>query len=107
MYEILKKDTRGSFRNRSQQEIDLATTMFQMPHSMGGYDMTPNVITHISVKVVMGSHFLGFIGSLLSSEQQLWFPNQNVQDPDESGKCFNSPPFVRDKVVRKYSVFPM
>ncbi len=27
------------------------------------------------------SRFLGFVGSLSSSEQQLWFPNQNVQDP--------------------------
>ncbi len=26
--------------------------------------------------------FLVFVGSLSSSEQQFWFPNQNVQDPD-------------------------
>jgi hypothetical protein len=48
---------------------------------MGGYGMTPNVIVQISAKVTMTAHFLGFVGSLSSSEQQLWFPNQNVQDP--------------------------
>ena len=52
-----------------------------MPHSMGGYGMTPNVIAQISAKVAMAARFLGFVGSLSSSEQQLWFPNQNVQDP--------------------------
>jgi hypothetical protein len=56
--------------------------MLQIPHSMGGYGMTPNVIAQISAKVAMGARFLGFLGSLSSSEQQLWFPNQNVQDPD-------------------------
>jgi hypothetical protein len=55
--------------------------MIQMTHSMGGLGMTPNVIAQISAKVVMVSRFLGFVGSLSSSEQQLWFPNQNVQDP--------------------------
>ena len=30
----------------------------------------------------MSSRFIGFVGSLSSSEQQLWFPNQNVEDPD-------------------------
>jgi hypothetical protein len=30
----------------------------------------------------MATRFLGFVSSLSSSEQQLWFPNQNVQDPD-------------------------
>jgi hypothetical protein len=52
-----------------------------MPHSMGGFGMTPNVIAQISAKVVMTTRFLDFVGSLSSSEQQLWFPNQNVQDP--------------------------
>ena len=41
-----------------------------------------NVIAQMSAKVVMASRFLGFVCSLSSSEQQLWFPNQNVQDPD-------------------------
>jgi hypothetical protein len=52
-----------------------------MPHSMGGFGMTPKVIAQISAKVAMASRFLGFVGSLSSSEQQLWFPNQNVQAP--------------------------
>ncbi len=30
----------------------------------------------------MVARFLGFVGSLSSAEQQSWFPNQNVQDPD-------------------------
>ena len=47
VYEILQKDTRGSFRYWSQQDIDLTTTMFQVPHGMGGYVMTPNVIPQI------------------------------------------------------------
>ena len=49
---------------------------------MGGYGMTPNVIAQISAKVAMSSRFLGFVGSLSSAEQKLWFPNQNVEDPD-------------------------
>ena len=56
--------------------------MIQIPHDTGGYGMTPNVIVHTSPKVSMASRFIGFVGSLSSSEQQLWFPNQNVQDPD-------------------------
>jgi hypothetical protein len=56
--------------------------MLQMPHDMGGYGMNPNDIAQISSKVAMSSRFLGFVGSLSSAEQKLWFPNQNVQDPD-------------------------
>ncbi len=48
---------------------------------MGGFGMTPNVIAQISSKVTMTARFLGFVDSLSSSEQQLWFPNQIVQDP--------------------------
>jgi hypothetical protein len=81
-HEILQKGTRGAFRNWSQQDIDLATTKLQTPHGMGGYGMTPNVIAQRSAKVVMTGRFLGFVGSLSSVEQQLWFPNQNVQCPD-------------------------
>jgi hypothetical protein len=68
VYEILQKGTRGSFRKWSQQDIDLAITMLQMTHSMGGFGMTPNVIAQISVKVVMTDRFLGFVDSLSSSE---------------------------------------
>jgi hypothetical protein len=55
--------------------------MVQIPHSMGGFGMTPNVIAQISTKVSMTARFLGFVGSPSPSEQQLWFPNQNVEDP--------------------------
>jgi hypothetical protein len=44
--------------------------MIQIPHSMGGFDMTPNVMAQISAKVAMVSRFLGFVASLSSSEQQ-------------------------------------
>ena len=50
-------------------------------HGMGGYGLTPNVITQISTKVPMTSHFLCFVDSMSSPEQKIGFPNQNVQDP--------------------------
>jgi hypothetical protein len=55
--------------------------MLQIRHRMGGYGMTPNIIAQTSAKVVMTVCFLVFVGSLSSSEQQLWFPHQNVEDP--------------------------
>ena len=55
--------------------------MIQMPHGMGGYGMTPNAIAQISAKVAMASRFLGIVGSLPPSEQTIWLPHQNVQDP--------------------------
>jgi hypothetical protein len=69
----MQKGTRVSFRKWPQQDIDLAITVLHMSHSMGGFGMTPNVITQISAKVSMTTRFLGFVGSLSSSEQQLWF----------------------------------
>ncbi len=69
----MQKGTRGSFRKWPQQDIDLAITMLHMPHSMGVFGMTPNVIAQISSKVAMTTRFLVFVGSLSSSEQQLWF----------------------------------
>ncbi len=62
-YEILEKDTWGSLCKWSQQDLHLVTTILEMTHGMAGYGMTPNVITHISSKVVMVSHFLVFVGS--------------------------------------------
>ena len=56
--------------------------MIQMTHVIGGYGMTPNAIAQISAKVVMASHFLGLVDSMTPSEQTLWFPHQNVQDPN-------------------------
>ena len=61
-----------------QQDV----TMFQKPHVMGGYGMTPNTIAQISDKVVMTSRILGLFDSLPPDEQNLWFPNQVVHDPD-------------------------
>jgi hypothetical protein len=49
-YEILQKGTRGSFRKWPQQDIDLAITMLQMPQSMGGFGMAPNVIAQYPPK---------------------------------------------------------
>jgi hypothetical protein len=80
-----KKRMRSCKKVRGVHLYDLGTTIFQMAcmtHRMGGYDVTPNVTTQISVKVVMTTRFLDFVGSLSSSEEQLWFPNQNVKDPD-------------------------
>ena len=53
-----------------------------MTHDRGGYGMTPNAIAQMSAKVAMASRFLGMVGSLPPSEQSLWFPHQNVQDPN-------------------------
>ncbi len=49
---------------------------------MGGYGMTPNVVTQLSSKLTISTRYIVIGGSLSSSEQQLWFPNQIVQDPD-------------------------
>ena len=48
-------------------QIDLATTI---------------VIAGTSTKVVMTYRFLGWVGNFPPPEKWLWFPNQNVQDPD-------------------------
>ncbi len=52
--DILKKCTRGSFQLWGKGDHDLAVTIIH----------------------------LGFVGSLPLDEQQLWFPNQQVHDPD-------------------------
>ena len=69
---ILRKGTRGLYQHWSPHDIDLDTVMIQMTHVMGGYRMTSNVITQISVKVAMASRFLGIVGSLSPSEQTIW-----------------------------------
>ncbi len=68
---ILKKGTRNSFHLWLKQDYDLAVTMLQMPHALGGFGLTPNVIVQTSAKVVMTARFLGLVGSLPSDEQQL------------------------------------
>jgi hypothetical protein len=79
---ILKKGTRGSFHLWSKDDYDLVVTVIQKPHVLGDFGMTPNVITQTSVKVILTSRFLGFVGSLSLEKQKLWFPNQVVHDPD-------------------------
>jgi hypothetical protein len=56
---ILKKGTRGSFHLWVKNDYDLTMTMLQKPHALGGFGLTPNVITQTSVKVVLASRFLG------------------------------------------------
>ena len=41
---ILRKGTRGSFRQWDKNDYDLAVTRLQMPHTDGGFDFTPNTI---------------------------------------------------------------
>jgi hypothetical protein len=50
--------------------------------NLGGFGLTPNVITQTSVKVAMASRFLGMVGSLPLDEQSLWLPNQQGHVPD-------------------------
>jgi hypothetical protein len=79
---ILKKGTRSSFQLWGKDDHDLAVTILQKPHALGGFGLTPNVIAQTSAKVAMASRFLGLVGSLPLEEQQLWLPNQQAHDPD-------------------------
>ena len=55
---ILQKGTRGSFHHWGQDDYDLAVTRLQMPHALGCFGLTPNVLEQISAKVAMASPFL-------------------------------------------------
>jgi hypothetical protein len=55
---IIKKGTRGSFHQWVKDDYDLAVTVLQKPHALGGFGLTPNVIAQTSVKVAMASRFL-------------------------------------------------
>jgi hypothetical protein len=59
----------------------MAVTMLQMPHAMGGFGLTPNVLAQSTAKASMGARFLGFVRSLPLDEQKMWLPNQSAQDP--------------------------
>ena len=59
----------------------LAVTMLQMPHVMGGFGLTPNVLAKSTAKVAMASRFVGFVGSLPPEEQTIRLPNQLAHDP--------------------------
>ena len=56
---ILKRGTRGSFRQWDKNDYDLAVTRLQMPHTNVGFDLTPNTISQTSATVDMASRFLG------------------------------------------------
>jgi hypothetical protein len=79
---ILQRGTRGSFHHWVRDDYDLAVTMLQKPHALGGFGLTPNVLAQISAKVAMASRFLKLVGSLPLEEQKLWLPNQLAHDPD-------------------------
>ena len=79
---ILQKGTRGYFHHWSRDDYDLAVTMLQMPHALGGFGLTPIVLIQISAKVAVTSRFLKLVGSLPLEEQKLWLPNQLAHDPD-------------------------
>jgi hypothetical protein len=64
-----------------KQDYDMAVTSLQMPHAMGGFGLTPNVLSQSTAKVRMSSRFVGLVGSLPPDEQQIWLPNQLVHDP--------------------------
>ncbi len=51
--EILRKGTWGSFRQSDKNDYDLTVTRLQMPHTDGGFGLTPNVIVQTSAKVDM------------------------------------------------------
>ena len=53
-----------------------------MPHTDGGFGLTPNTIAQTSAKVDMTTRFLGLVGSLSADKQNFWIPNQEVHDPD-------------------------
>ena len=78
---ILKKGTRNSFHNWPKQDYDMAVTMLQMSHAMGGFGLTPNVLAQSAAKVAMASRFSGFVGSLPPEEKKIWLPNQFAHDP--------------------------
>ncbi len=50
---ILKKGTRNSFVHCHQQDYDMTVTRLQMPHAMGGFGLTPNVLAQSTTKVAM------------------------------------------------------
>jgi hypothetical protein len=79
---ILRKCTRGSFRQWDKNDYDLAVTRLQMPHADGRFGLTPNTIAQTFAKVAMASRFLGLVRSLSPDEQNLWLLNQVVHNPD-------------------------
>jgi hypothetical protein len=79
---ILKKGTRDSFQLWGKDDHDLVVTIIQKTHTLGGFGLTPNVISQTSVRVAMSSRFLVLVESLPLDEQQLRISNQQAHDPD-------------------------
>ena len=52
-----------------------------MPHALGDFGLTPNVLAQSTAKVAMASRFLGLVGSVPPDEQLLCLPNQLAHDP--------------------------
>ena len=48
---ILQKGTQGSFHHWVEDDYELAVTMLQKPHALGGFGLTPNVLAQMAVKV--------------------------------------------------------
>ena len=78
---ILKKGTRNSYHLWPKQDYDMTVTILQIPYTMGGFGLTPNVLAQSTAKVAMASRFLGFVGTLPPDEQTIWLPNQQAHDP--------------------------
>ena len=85
------KVLRGSFRQWDKSDYDLAVTMLQNPHVLGGYGMTPNTIAQTSAKVDMSSHFLGLVGSLPPDEQKSLVPKSSGTRPRYVDHTSSSP----------------
>ena len=90
----LQKGIRGLYRQWNPHDIDLATTLLQISHPMGGYGMTPNAIAQISTKVAMASRFLGLISSL--PREQILLMNKFV------AFCRNNRIFCRNNRIRDF-----
>ncbi len=56
---ILQKGTRGSFHHWVRDDYDLEVTMFQKPHTLGGFGLTPNVLAQISASSSLMYNFGG------------------------------------------------
>ena len=106
---ILRKGTRGSFRQWDKNDYDLAVTRLQMPHTDGGFGLSTNTITQTSTKGAMVSRFLGLVGSLPLHERDpsdtlllpplkyLYKSIEHIQEPQPGGSRPALPPSLFDK----------
>ena len=78
--------------------------MLQMPHALGDFGLTPNVIAQTSVKVAMAARFLGLVGSLPLDEQQLWLPNQLPERICDITYPISSSPYYSEDIHTKITL---